>query len=135
MSRRLFSDYFPFSCPRFLSSSVLGVCPQAISDLENSSKDLAADLKDLYISSVKEVEVGAGKKALLVFVPFRLHKKFQKINSRIVRELEKKFANKHVLFIAQRTIMSKSVRYFSLVILPCMTACSVSWFNRCPLRI
>ena len=88
------------------------VCLQALSDLENSSKDLAADLKDLYISSVKEVEVGAGKKALLVFVPFRLHKKFQKINSRIVRELEKKFANKHVLFIAQRTIMSKSVRHF-----------------------
>ncbi len=30
---------------------------QAISDLENSSKDLAADLKDVHIRAVKELEV------------------------------------------------------------------------------
>jgi hypothetical protein len=46
-----------------------------------TSKDLSADLQDLYISSVKEVDAGA-KKALVVFVPFRVAKKFQKIQSR-----------------------------------------------------
>jgi hypothetical protein len=100
-----------------------------LTDIESSSKDLAADLKDLYISSVKEVEVAAGKKALVIFVPFRQHKKFQKINSRIVRELEKKFAGKHVLFIAQRTIMAKSVRFS----LPCPQ--SLSYLLLCPLSI
>eukprot|EP00455_Lapot_gusevi_P017764 TRINITY_DN1958_c0_g1_i2.p2 TRINITY_DN1958_c0_g1~~TRINITY_DN1958_c0_g1_i2.p2 ORF type:complete len:199 (-),score=94.28 TRINITY_DN1958_c0_g1_i2:106-672(-) len=79
---------------------------QALSDLENS-KDWS-DLKELYISSVKEIEVVAGKKALAIFVPFRLHKRFQKIIPKLIRELEKKFNNRHVVFIAQRTILSKS---------------------------
>ena len=44
----------------------------------------------------------------MIFVPFRLHKRFQKIQARLIRELEKKFSGKHVLFLAQRTIMSKT---------------------------
>jgi len=82
----------------------------------------SADLKDLYITSAKEVELPTAnnqpkKTAIVIFVPFRLHKRFQKIQSRLVRELEKKFANKHVVFLAQRTIMSKTVR-MGCVMLP-----------------
>merc|ERR1712023_402703 len=47
-----------------------------------------------------------GKKAVVIFVPFRLHKRFQKIQGRLIRELEKKFSGKHVCFVAQRTILS-----------------------------
>ena len=81
---------------------------RALVDLEGSSKDLSADLKDLHICAAKEVELANQKKAVIIFVPHRLHKRFQKIQSRLVRELEKKFSGKHVVFLAQRTILSKS---------------------------
>jgi len=81
---------------------------RAFLDLEISSKDLGADLKDLYISSAKEVDLPNQKKAIIIFVPFRLHQRFQKIQLRLIRELEKKFSGKHVVFIAQRSILSKN---------------------------
>merc|ERR1712152_124717 len=38
----------------------------------------------------------------------KLLKAFHKIQQRLVRELEKKFSGRHVLMIAQRTILGKS---------------------------
>merc|ERR1712137_1269625 len=57
-------------------------------------------------TSVKEIDCSASKKAVIIFVPFTLHKQFQKIQGRLIRELEKKFSGKHVCFVAQRTILS-----------------------------
>merc|ERR1712026_356444 len=45
-----------------------------------------------------------------VLVPVPQLKAFQKIQVRLVRELEKKFSGKHVLFIAQRRILPKPTR-------------------------
>ena len=42
-----------------------------------------------------------GKKAIIIFVPVPQLRAYQKIQSRLVRELEKKFSGKHVVFIAQ----------------------------------
>ncbi len=42
-----------------------------------------------------------GKKAIIIFVPVPQLKAYQKIQTRLVRELEKKFSGKHVVFIAQ----------------------------------
>merc|ERR1712179_579579 len=52
-----------------------------------------------------QIDMGS-QQAVVIFVPYRQHKRFQKIQSRLIRELEKKFNGKHVCFIAQRTIMS-----------------------------
>jgi hypothetical protein len=102
------------ACVFCLSSRACGPwfvgAAQALVDLETSSKDLAADLKDVSISAVKEFEISANKKALVIYVPFRQHKRFQKISARLVRELEKKFAGKHVFIMANRTILSQAVR-------------------------
>ena len=57
-----------------------------------------------------QVECSGGKKAIVVFVPVPQLKAFQKIQVRLVRELEKKFAGKHVVFIAQRKILAKPTR-------------------------
>lgn len=82
---------------------------KAFMELEISSKEMQADLRDLFIVSAKEIEVAAGgKKAIVIFVPYRLHSRFQKIQSRLIRELEKKFSGKHILILAQRTILSKN---------------------------
>merc|ERR1712008_28066 len=51
-----------------------------------------------------------GKKAIVIFVPVPQLKQFQKIQTRLVRELEKKFSGKHVVFIAQRRILPKPTR-------------------------
>merc|ERR1711998_539673 len=53
-----------------------------------------------------EVNV-TGRKAVVIFVPFKLLKVVHKIQSRLVRELEKKFSGKHVVLIGQRRIMRK----------------------------
>ncbi|GAA5800860.1 40S ribosomal protein S7 [Helicostylum pulchrum] len=82
---------------------------QALVDLESSVPDLKS-LRGLYISSAKEVELGAGKKAIVIFVPVPLAKSFNKIQQRLTRELEKKFSDRHVVFIAQRRILSVPTR-------------------------
>ncbi|DBA01623.1 TPA: hypothetical protein N0F65_011379, partial [Lagenidium giganteum] len=80
---------------------------QELFNLEMSSSELKNDLKDLYISAAKQVDVASGRKAIVIFVPYRLAKSFNKIQARLVRELEKKFSGRHVVIIAQRTILGK----------------------------
>ena len=60
-----------------------------------------AQLWELNVVAAKETEVGGGWKAIIIFVPVPQLKSFQKIQVRLVRELEKKFSGKHVVFIAQ----------------------------------
>ena len=80
---------------------------QELFNLEMSAAEIKAELRDLYITAAKEVEVPGGRKAIVIFVPFRLLKSFHAIQSRLVRELEKKFSGRHVVIIAQRTILGK----------------------------
>merc|ERR1711954_295013 len=57
-----------------------------------------------------EDDCSEGKKSLVIFVPVPQLKAFQKIQTRLVRELEKKFSGKHVVFVAQRRILPKPTR-------------------------
>ncbi|KAK7832104.1 hypothetical protein U0070_015251 [Myodes glareolus] len=82
---------------------------QALLELEMNS-DLKAQLRELNITAAKDIEVGGGRKAVIIFVPVPQLKSFQKIQVRLVRELEKKFSGKHVVFIAQRRILPKPTR-------------------------
>lgn len=98
-------------CP--VASLTLVCCAltvQALADLEGSVQDLKPDLREVYITAAKEVDVGAGKKAVVIFVPVPLLQTFHRIQSRVVRELEKKFSGKHVLVVAQRRILKKETR-------------------------
>merc|ERR1712043_93865 len=81
---------------------------QALLELEMNS-DLKAQLRELYITGAKEIDV-QGKKAIIIFVPVPQLSQYQKIQTRLVRELEKKFSGKHVVFIAQRRILPKPTR-------------------------
>uniref|UniRef100_A0A3B4EX38 40S ribosomal protein S7 n=1 Tax=Pundamilia nyererei TaxID=303518 RepID=A0A3B4EX38_9CICH len=78
---------------------------QALLELEMNS-DLKAQLRELNITAAKEIEVGGNRKAIIIFVPVPQLKSFQKIQVRLVRELEKKFSGKHVVFIAQEALMT-----------------------------
>jgi len=78
---------------------------QALFDLEATNQELKSDLRDLYIIGAKEVDINASRKAIIIHVPYRLKKAFNKIQQRLVRELEKKFSGKDVVVIANRRIM------------------------------
>merc|ERR1712062_822790 len=82
---------------------------EALLDLEVNS-DLKNQLRELYITSAKELDIGDKRKCIIIFVPVPLLRAFQKIQARLVRELEKKFSGKHVLIIGQRRIISKPTR-------------------------
>ncbi|CAM1331500.1 RPS7 (predicted) [Pycnogonum litorale] len=81
---------------------------KAILDLEMNS-DLKAQLRELHITGAREVDV-AGKKAIVIMVPVPQLRSYQKIQARLIRELEKKFSGKHVVLIAQRGILPKPTR-------------------------
>ncbi|KAI9246378.1 30S ribosomal protein S7e [Sporodiniella umbellata] len=83
---------------------------QALVDLESSVADLKKELRPLQISSAKEVEIGAGKKAIVVFVPVPSQRAFQKVQARLTRELEKKFSDRHIVFVAQRRVLPVPTR-------------------------
>lgn len=48
--------------------------------------------------------------AVVIYVPMPKQKAFQKIQIRLVRELEKKFSGKHVVFVGERKILPKPTR-------------------------
>ncbi|XP_062506947.1 small ribosomal subunit protein eS7-like [Corticium candelabrum] len=81
---------------------------QALLELE-SNTDLKAQLRELFITSSKEFDIH-GRKVIVIFVPVPQLRSFQRIQTRLVRELEKKFSGKHVLIIAQRRILRKPTR-------------------------
>ncbi|XP_065187602.1 small ribosomal subunit protein eS7-like [Sycon ciliatum] len=80
---------------------------EALLELDSKS-DLKGTLAQIAISGSREIEV-AGKKAVVVFVPVPQWRTLQRVHTRLVRELEKKFS-RHVVFLAQRRILSKPTR-------------------------
>merc|ERR1712036_9289 len=82
---------------------------EALLELEVNS-DLKNQLRELYITSAKELDIGDKRKCIIIFVPVPLLRAFQKIQVRLMRELEKKFSGKHVLIVAQRRILPKPTR-------------------------
>lgn len=71
--------------------------------------ELRGNLKELYFVSAKEMEL-VDKKAVLIYVPYAQLKQYHRIHTRLVRELEKKFNGKTVIFLARRTILPKPSR-------------------------
>ena len=80
---------------------------QAVFDLEVNDKNIKNDLQLLTFAAAQEVPVSKDKQAIVIFVPVRQIKGWKKVHTRVVRELEKKFAGKHVLIIGQRKALSK----------------------------
>merc|ERR1712176_1405702 len=58
---------------------------QALFDLEATNAELKADLKDLYINGASEVNVSSNRRAIVIKVPFRLLKQFNRVQQRLVR--------------------------------------------------
>ncbi|KAJ6259202.1 40S ribosomal protein S7 [Drechslerella dactyloides] len=104
------SKIYPSSSSHQNPSEIELQVAQAFVDLETNTSELKSALRPLQFQSAKELEVGHGKKAIVIFVPVPLLANFHKIQARLTRELEKKFSDRHVVFIAQRRILPKPGR-------------------------
>ncbi|KAI9717789.1 MAG: 40S ribosomal protein S7 [Candelaria pacifica] len=82
----------------------------ALYDLETNIPDMKGALRPLQFVSAREIEVGHGKKAIVIFVPVPLLQGFHKVQQRLTRELEKKFSDRHVLLLASRRILPRPKR-------------------------
>merc|ERR1719181_1527263 len=92
---------------------------KALVDLEvSNTSELKQELREIVICGAKEFEVKQGRKVAVVFVPFRSWKSVKKVQGRLIRELEKKFSKRHVVFTAQRTILGKNFRRQGFTIRP-----------------
>ena len=83
---------------------------QALYDLETTENELKNDVRDLYITSAKQLETASKKQVVVIFVPFVKLAAFHKIQHILVMNLEKKFSGKHVVIIAQRRILPEPTR-------------------------
>ncbi|EWC45298.1 40S ribosomal protein S7 [Drechslerella stenobrocha 248] len=104
------SKIYPSSSSAQNPSEIELQVAQAFLDLETNAQELKSALRPLQFQSAKELEVGQGKKAIVIFVPVPLLSNFHTIQPRLTRELEKKFSDRHVVFIAQRRILPKPGR-------------------------
>ena len=85
---------------------------QALVDLETTS-DLKADIRAFQFKSAREIATGEGKYAIVIFVPvpqLALIHKVQQKQQRLIRELEKKFSDRHIVFLGERRILPKPGR-------------------------
>jgi small subunit ribosomal protein S7e len=83
---------------------------QALADLETNVPELKGELRSLHFVGAKEVDINGSPRAIVLLVPVPQLKAYQKIQTRLVRELEKKFSGKHFMIIAQRRILPKETK-------------------------
>lgn len=65
--------------------------PNTLHAIQAGASELKSELAGLTLSAAKELDMDGGRKAIIIFVPYRQLKSYQKVHPRLVRELEKKF--------------------------------------------
>merc|ERR1712121_21841 len=92
------------------ASDIENTVASAILDIQNNADPATKEqLMQLHVIAVKEMDVG-GRNAIAIMVPPPQVPGWQKIQDKIVRELEKKFSGKHVMVIGARKVMAKEAR-------------------------
>jgi len=88
-------------------SSIESQCGQAVLDIQNGAEaSMKEQLMQLNMVGAKEFDVG-GRNAIVISVPAPQVVGWRKVQEKLVRELEKKFSNKHVIIVGHRKIMAK----------------------------
>ncbi|OAP59643.1 40S ribosomal protein S7 [Fonsecaea erecta] len=110
MSQPALNKIAPNSPSRQHPSELETSIATALYELETNIPDLKVALRPLQFVSARELEVGHGKRAVVIFVPVPLLPGFHKVQQRLTRELEKKFSDRHVLILASRRILPRPKR-------------------------
>lgn len=107
---------------------------KALYDIQSNNSELAGELRLLQIRGAREIELEGGRKAILILVPVPQLKGWRRIQSRVLRELEKKLGaggERSVLLIAFRRILPKPARN-SMALRPrsrTLTAVHEAWLD------
>jgi small subunit ribosomal protein S7e len=81
---------------------------KALYDIEVAQNStLRAELKDVVIRKAEEIDASNGKKIVLITFPYRSWRSVKPAQARLLHEMEKKFSKKHVVFVAERTMIAK----------------------------
>jgi small subunit ribosomal protein S7e len=92
---------------------------KALFDIEVSPNcDFKAELKEVVISGAEELDVKAGKKAVIVHFPYKSWRVVSKIHGKLLREVEKKMSKRHIILTADRTMINKNFRRQGLKVRP-----------------
>ncbi|KAK4976470.1 ribosomal protein S7A [Elasticomyces elasticus] len=110
MSNAALNKIAPNSASRQKPSEIETNIANALYELETNIPDMRSALRPLQFVSAREIEVGHGRKAIVIFVPVPLLQGFHRSQQRLTRELEKKFSDRHVLIIASRRILPRPKR-------------------------
>lgn len=88
-------------------SAIESQCGQAVLDIQNNAEQsMKEQLMQLHMVGAKEFDVG-GRNTIIISVPAPQLPAWRKLQVNLVRELEKKFSNKHVIIVGNRKIMAK----------------------------
>ncbi|CAF0794444.1 unnamed protein product [Didymodactylos carnosus] len=87
---------------------ILEYLKQQLLELENNAH-FKGQLRELYITGAKRIELGEGRSAIIIYIPVPKIKNFQRVHQSLVSELEKKF-NQTVVLLGQRRILPKPTR-------------------------
>lgn len=80
---------------------------KALFDIQTSNASLAAELKPLQFYASRQVELPAGRKAIVISVPIPQLKSWRRVQLAVARELEKKFSDRSIIIIGHRRIIKK----------------------------
>ena len=84
---------------------------KALFELQTSAQsELAAELQVLQFYGARDVDLGHGRKSIVLIVPVPQLKAWRRIQSRVTRELEKKFSDQAVVLVGMRRIIAKPKR-------------------------
>jgi len=110
MSGAALNKIAPNSPSRASLSEIEVSIANALHDLETNIPDMRSALRPLQFVTAREIDVGHGRKAIVIFVPVPLLSSWHKIQQRLTRELEKKFSDRHVIIVASRRILPRPKR-------------------------
>lgn len=105
---------------------------KALFDIQSVNSELAGELRLLQIRGVREVELAGGRKAIILLVPASQLRSWRRIQSRVLRELEKKLGaggERSVLLVAFRRVMAKPGRGTTSMRCCSITALHDAWLE------
>eukprot|EP00088_Acartia_fossae_P051732 TRINITY_DN58149_c0_g1_i1.p1 TRINITY_DN58149_c0_g1~~TRINITY_DN58149_c0_g1_i1.p1 ORF type:complete len:223 (+),score=15.18 TRINITY_DN58149_c0_g1_i1:141-809(+) len=79
----------------------------ALIDLETNNPELKADLRVCQFLRIRVIPIDETRKAIVIVIPQDQLPVYRRIQPRLVRELEKKFSDMHVLLVAKRPVLPK----------------------------
>jgi len=110
MSTQALNKIAPNSPSRAKPNEIETNIATALYELETNIPDMRAALRPLQFVSAREIEVGHGRKAIVIFVPVPSLQGWHRSQQRLTRELEKKFSDRHVIVVASRRILPRPKR-------------------------